>query len=134
MYQPTEGKIFLNGKEVRIDSPAQAVKLGIGMVHQHFMLVEAMTVFDQAPAGLNTLIASGDVYIRSEKPLQDIPNADVVCYGLLAVSYTHLDVYKRQLQYGMPPTSGIVIGIDLLVMLMTGQTTIQEVLFFPQSQ
>ena len=32
----------------------------------------------QAPAGLNTLIASGDVYIRSEKPLQDIPNADVV--------------------------------------------------------
>ena len=37
---------------------------------------------NQAPAGLNTLIASGDVYIRSEKPLQDIPNADVVCYGL----------------------------------------------------
>lgn len=30
LYQPTEGKIFLNGKEVRIDSPAQAVKLGIG--------------------------------------------------------------------------------------------------------
>ena len=46
LYQPTEGKIFLNGKEVRIDSPAQAVKLGIGMVHQHFMLVEAMTVFE----------------------------------------------------------------------------------------
>ena len=45
------GKSTLNGKEVRIDSPAQAVKLGIGMVHQHFMLVEAMTVFENIILG-----------------------------------------------------------------------------------
>ena len=51
LYQPTEGKIFLEGKEVRIESPSQAVKLGIGMVHQHFMLVEAMTVFDNIILG-----------------------------------------------------------------------------------
>jgi lysyl-tRNA synthetase class 2 len=40
--------------------------------------------------------------------------------------------FVRSLEYGMPPTSGMGIGMDRLVMLMTGQTTIQEVLFFPQ--
>jgi len=40
--------------------------------------------------------------------------------------------FVRALEYGMPPTSGMGMGMDRLVMLMTGQTTIQEVLFFPQ--
>lgn len=51
LYQPTEGIIYIHGKKVRIDSPAQAVKQGIGMVHQHFMLVEAMTVLENIILG-----------------------------------------------------------------------------------
>ena len=52
LYQPTEGEIYLRGKKVSIDSPRTAVKMGIGMVHQHFMLVEAMTVFDNIILGV----------------------------------------------------------------------------------
>ena len=51
LYQPTSGKIFLNGKEVKVHSPSEAVGLGIGMVHQHFMLVDAMTVFENIILG-----------------------------------------------------------------------------------
>ena len=44
MYRPTSGQIFINGKEVSIDNPEKAIALGIGMVHQHFMLVHPFTV------------------------------------------------------------------------------------------
>jgi len=42
IYQPDSGSIFINGKEVYIDSPRTAMKYGIGMVHQHFMLSETI--------------------------------------------------------------------------------------------
>jgi general nucleoside transport system ATP-binding protein len=44
LYHPDEGEIRLNGKPVRIASPSDAIDLGIGMVHQHFMLIPVMTV------------------------------------------------------------------------------------------
>jgi simple sugar transport system ATP-binding protein len=44
LYHPDEGEIRLDGKPVEIDSPSRAIDLGIGMVHQHFMLIPVMTV------------------------------------------------------------------------------------------
>ncbi|HYM64663.1 MAG TPA: ABC transporter ATP-binding protein [Gaiellaceae bacterium] len=44
LYHPDEGQIRLNGKRIRIDSPRDAIDRGIGMVHQHFMLIPVMTV------------------------------------------------------------------------------------------
>jgi ABC-type uncharacterized transport system ATPase subunit len=51
LYQPTAGEIFVDGRPVEIDSPSTAIKLGIGMVHQHFMLVPVMTVAENIVLG-----------------------------------------------------------------------------------
>jgi general nucleoside transport system ATP-binding protein len=51
LHQPDSGQIFINGEPVKIESPAKAVKLGIGMVHQHFMLVEALTALENVILG-----------------------------------------------------------------------------------
>ena len=52
LYQPEEGQILINGKPVSITSPRQAIDLGIGMVHQHFMLVPTLTVTENIALGL----------------------------------------------------------------------------------
>src|SRR3954466_13415526 len=51
LHQPDEGEIVLDGDPVRIDSPRRAIQLGIGMVHQHFMLVPVMTVAENLVLG-----------------------------------------------------------------------------------
>jgi simple sugar transport system ATP-binding protein len=51
LHQPDEGEILLDGKPVQIDSPRRAIGLGIGMVHQHFMLVPVMTVAENLVLG-----------------------------------------------------------------------------------
>src|SRR5699024_5808080 len=51
LLEPTSGKILMNGKEVTINSPGVANKLGIGMVHQHFMLVKKFTVTENIILG-----------------------------------------------------------------------------------
>ena len=51
MYRPTSGQIFINGKEVSIDNPEKAIELRIGMVHQHFMLVQPFTVTENIVLG-----------------------------------------------------------------------------------
>ena len=46
LYHPTSGQIFVDGKEVHMNGPRDAIDLGIGMVHQHFMLIQPFTVTD----------------------------------------------------------------------------------------
>ena len=52
LLQPDSGTIFIKGREVKITSPKVAVELGIGMVHQHFMLVENLTALENAVLGM----------------------------------------------------------------------------------
>lgn len=62
MYEPDEGEIWLNGEAVRINSPVDAIELGIGMIHQHFMLVDSLTVAENVALGLPS----------SRRPLTDL--------------------------------------------------------------
>lgn len=50
--KPEEGRILLDGKEIQIDSPLKALEYGIGMVHQHFMLVGSLTVAENMVLGM----------------------------------------------------------------------------------
>ncbi len=51
LYRPDEGEIYVNGQRVEIHSPSDAIRLGIGMVHQHFMLVPTLTVAENVMLG-----------------------------------------------------------------------------------
>jgi ABC-type uncharacterized transport system ATPase subunit len=53
LYQPDEGQIWIDGRRVTLRSPRDAISLGIGMVHQHFMLVESHTVAENIILGLD---------------------------------------------------------------------------------
>jgi len=52
LYQPDSGEIFINGESVKIESPAKAIQLGIGMVHQHFKLVDTLTALENVILGI----------------------------------------------------------------------------------
>jgi len=62
MYHPDEGEILVNGQPVKINSPTAAIQQGIGMIHQHFMLVPTLTVAENVALGLPS----------SRKPLTDL--------------------------------------------------------------
>jgi simple sugar transport system ATP-binding protein len=52
LYTPDEGEIHVRGKKALIHSPSDAINLGIGMVHQHFMLVPVFTVTENVMLGI----------------------------------------------------------------------------------
>ncbi len=54
LYRPDEGEILVKGSPVRIDGPSAAIRHGIGMVHQHFMLVPTLTVAENVALGLRS--------------------------------------------------------------------------------
>lgn len=70
IYFPDEGQIFINGKEVVIKSPKDALKLGIGMVHQHFKLIDVLSATENIILGL-----PGKLNIKeASKKIEDICN------------------------------------------------------------
>ena len=65
LYKPDEGEIFIRGKEADIQGPNDAIAQGIGMVHQHFMLVPVMTVTENVMLGVET--TKNGIFLDKEK-------------------------------------------------------------------
>ena len=69
IYKPDSGQIFVDGKEVSIDSPEDSKRLGIGMVHQHFKLVDVFSAADNIWMGKEKpgLVLKKDRYAKIEE-------------------------------------------------------------------
>jgi simple sugar transport system ATP-binding protein len=70
LLQPTSGDIFIKGKKVTIDSPSRAIEYGIGMVHQHFMLIPPFTVAENIILGQEPVRQFG--VVNAEKARADV--------------------------------------------------------------
>ena len=68
LEQPTEGEIFIHGEKVNLTSPNVAIAKGIGMVHQHFMLVPSLTVAENIVLGMTP--KKGGIFIDRQKAIQ----------------------------------------------------------------
>jgi len=78
LYKPDEGQILVNGEEKHFNSPLDAINAGIGMIHQHFMLVPNLTVVENIALGLKSSRGPVLDLDRVEKRVQDLSDQ----YGL----------------------------------------------------
>lgn len=112
LYQPTAGTIRLQGKEVVIDSPLTAIQLGIGMVHQHFMLIPAFTVAENVILGLPS----------EKEPFLDLEGAKVKIRALAEKHDLQVDPEMKVanlsvgLQQQVEILKALYRGADLLIL------------------
>ncbi len=94
LYKPDEGEIFVNGQPFEVHSPSDAIARGIGMVHQHFMLIPVFTVTENVMLGDETLKPGG--FLDREKAAQRIREISTQ-YGL----EVNPDSYIKDLPVGV---------------------------------
>lgn len=113
MIEPTSGSIYINGERVRVSNPNVAISHGIGMVHQHFMLVEPFTVVENIVLGsevtkslgvLNMQKAKEDVKALSEK------------YGLLVNPDDKIEDITVGMQQRVEILKALYRGADILIL------------------
>ena len=87
LYQPDEGQIIVRGKPLTVHSPSDSIRAGIGMVHQHFMLVPVFTVTDNIMLGDESVFAGGVLDRKTaSKKILDISDK----YGLAVEPFTYI--------------------------------------------
>lgn len=106
IYHPDDGKIFIKGREVKINSPVDAMKLGIGMIHQHFKLVEAFRAMDNIVLGTpghkeksrdlgEKIRKTGEIYgleIEPEKYVSEMSVSEKQTVEILKVLYKGAEI------------------------------------------
>lgn len=96
LEEPSEGEIFFKGKKARIGNPHHAIALGIGMVHQHFMLVPSLTVAENLVLGMEPRRALGMIDLQKAREQTEALSKE---YGLAvdpAATIESISVGKRQ--------------------------------------
>lgn len=71
MEEPSEGEILLKGKQIKLGNPQEAIALGIGMVHQHFMLVPSFTVAENMVLGMEPRRGVGIHYAEAVRMTEE---------------------------------------------------------------
>lgn len=111
LYQPEDGKIRVRGKDVKITDPNVANKLGIGMVHQHFMLVENFTVTENIILGSEPTKA-GSINIKdAAKKVQELSET----YGLNVDPYAKIEDISVGMQQRVEIIKTLYRGADIII-------------------
>ncbi|GGA15742.1 ABC transporter ATP-binding protein [Psychrobacillus lasiicapitis] len=125
LYQPEAGEIKVKGKTVKITDPNVANDLGIGMVHQHFMLVENFTVTENIILG-NELTKSGVIDIKdAAKKIQSLSEM----YGLAVDPYAKIEDISVGMQQRVEILKTLYRGAEILIFdEPTASLTPQEII------
>ncbi|MDO4666975.1 MAG: ABC transporter ATP-binding protein [Streptococcus sp.] len=111
LLEPTSGEILVNGKAVKLDSPSKASSLGIGMVHQHFMLVEAFTVAENIILG-SEITNKGILDIKkANKEIKELSEK----YGLLVDPTAKIEDISVGAQQRVEILKTLYRGADILI-------------------
>ncbi len=113
LYQPEEGEIFVNGQQVVIDGPNKAIKLGIGMVHQHFKLVHPFTVAENIILGSEPRKWMG--LAVDKKQAYEKVNQLSKQYGLNVDPYAKIDEISVGMQQRVEILKTLYRGADILI-------------------
>lgn len=113
LYSPTSGSIHVNEQKVEITSPNKAIALGIGMVHQHFMLVQPFTVAENIVLGSEPSKVAGILNMdEAIKKVEEISNK----YGLIVDPRAKIQDISVGMQQRVEILKALYRGADILIL------------------
>ena len=124
MYRPTSGQTYIKGEKVDISSPKHAIELGIGMVHQHFMLIQPFTVTENIVLGIEPVKGVKIDYKLAKKKVLEISEK----YGMQVDPDAKIEDISVGMQQRVEILKVLYRGADILILdEPTASLTPQEI-------